>query len=224
MSTAARAARAPARLQAAAHSWPAELAGSSNLVELARSRVISAASREAAAAGVTGVLDRHRPRARRGGNRTGDSRPRPSPLAPSSSSTAESIASSTCSSVVPPADAVERDARGRPGGDRPPAGGLLTARGGTLAPDVRRRAAGLGLPAALARLMRDGEARISGSGRAERLSLPCRGDRTPAESRRNLEWTAPRGALPAPSVAAHRRPVARRPPRESSRDRAAAAA
>jgi two-component system nitrogen regulation response regulator NtrX len=170
MSTAARAARAPARLQAAAHSWPAELAGSSDLVQLARSSVISAASRDDEAAGVAGVLivtDRGfdaaaiaREIQARG----------PNPMAP-------------FEVVDCAADRVERMLFGRPGPGRSKRSAradaleaighdarLLTARGGTLV-----LTSVVELPASaqlrLARLMRDGEARVSSSGRAERLSL-----------------------------------------------------
>jgi two-component system nitrogen regulation response regulator NtrX len=170
MSTAARAARAPARLQAAARSWPAELAGSSDLVQLARSRVISAASRDDEAAGVAGVLivtDR-------GFDAAAIAREiharGPHPMAP-------------FELVDCAADRVERVLFGRPAPGRGRKSTradalesighdarLLSARGGTLV-----LTSVVELPASaqlrLARLMRDGEARVSGSGRAERLSL-----------------------------------------------------
>jgi DNA-binding NtrC family response regulator len=170
MSTAARPVRAPARLQAAAHSWPAELAGSSDLVQLARSRVTLAASRDDETAGVTGVLivtDR-------GFDAAAIAREiharGPNPIAP--------LELVDCAS-----DRVEHELFGRPARGRGkkqtradaleaigPDAGLLTARGGTLVLNSV-----VELPASvqqrLARLMRDGEARISGSGRVERLSL-----------------------------------------------------
>jgi two-component system nitrogen regulation response regulator NtrX len=169
MSTAARAARAPARLQAAAHSWPAELAGSSDLVQLARSRVISAASRDEAA-GVAGVLIV----ADRGFDAAAIAREvharGPSPMA-------------AFEIVDCAGDHVERELFGRPGRGRGRKSAradaleaighdarLVTSRGGTLV-----LTSIVELPASaqlrLARLMRDGEARVSGSGRAERLSL-----------------------------------------------------
>jgi two-component system nitrogen regulation response regulator NtrX len=170
MSTAARAVRAPARLQAAAHSWPAELAGSSDLVQLARSRVISAASRDEEAAGVAGVLvvtDR-------GFDAAAIAREiharGPNPMAP--------FELADCA-----AERVEHLLFGRPARGRGrkqtradaleaigPDGRLLSARGGTLVlTSVAELPASVQLR--LARLMRDGEARISSSGRAERLSL-----------------------------------------------------